>query len=128
MIKKEKFNIEYVFDKASLTNLWNFISTPSGLSEWFADDVSMDGNIYGFTWDGHSTKAEIIGTNPGNYIRFRWLEDKDLPVYFEFRLHKIELTGGIMLEITDFAEEEEKEDVMNLWESEVKVLKRILGL
>ena len=127
-MKKEKFHIEYVFDKASKTNLWNYISTPSGLSEWFADDVTTTENIFTFIWNNYSNEAEIVAVNPENFIRFRWIEDETEETYFEFRLHKIELTGGITLEIVDFADPGEKEEAITLWENEIKILKRILGI
>lgn len=127
-MKKEKFHIEYVFDKASKGNLWNYLTTSSGLSEWFADQVLTDDRIFTFTWDKSSADAEQLAVVPLSYIRFRWLEEDDPRIFFEFRLHTIELTGGIMLEIIDFAEDDEKEDSIVLWDSQVKVLKRILGI
>lgn len=127
-MKKEKFQIEYVFDKGSKNSLWNHISTSSGLSEWFADDVSINDNIFSFSWDGHVTNAEVVRMNPGVNIRFRWLDEEDPEAYFELRLHTIELTGGIMLEITDFAEKGDKDNAINIWDSQVKTLCRILGL
>ena len=127
-MKKEKYHIEYVFDKAGKAGLWDYISSVSGLGEWFADKVSVAGKIYTFTWKGHSADAEIVGISPNSYIRFHWLDDENSLTYFEFRLHKNELTGGIVLEITDFVEEHEKEDAINLWETEIKSLRRVLGL
>ena len=128
LMKKEKYHIEYVFDKAGKSSLWSYVSTSIGLGEWFADKVSVEGKIYTFTWKGHSAKAEIVGISQGNYIRFHWLDDESPATYFEFRLHKNELTGGIVLEITDFVEEYEKTEAINLWETEIKSLRRILGL
>lgn len=127
-MKKEKYHIEYIFSKAGKSSLWGHISSMSGLEGWFADKVSVNGKIYTFTWNAYSAKAEIVGINQNNYIRFHWLEDENPVSFFEFRLHKNELTGGIVLEITDFAEEHEKEDAINLWETEVKSLRRILCL
>ena len=125
---KEKFHIEYVFDKAGKASLWDYISSAMGLEGWFADKVSVEGKIYTFTWKGHSADAEIVGMSQNNYIRLHWLEDENPLLYFEFRLHKNELTGGVVLEITDFVEEQEKSDAINLWETEIKTLRRTLGL
>lgn len=126
---KEKYTLEYIFDKASRHSLWTRISTPTGLSEWFADEVDdVRENIFAFTWNKYTSEAEVIGLNPNIYIRFRWLEEEDPTVYFEFRLQKIELTGGLMLEITDFSEPEEKEEAIALWNTEVNALKRMLGI
>jgi uncharacterized protein YndB with AHSA1/START domain len=127
-MKKEKFHIEYIFDKASKSNLWNYISTAVGLAEWFADAVVVNGKMFTFFWKDYTNEAEVIGFIPLNHIRFHWLEDENSATFFEFRLQKIELTGGISLEITDFAEKNEKEDAVALWETQIKTLKRVLGL
>jgi uncharacterized protein YndB with AHSA1/START domain len=127
-MEKEKFHIEYVFDKASRMSLWDYISTSAGLSEWFADTVFVNGKMYTFTWGNHSNDAEVTGMAHGSYIRFHWLDDENPVSFFEFRLHKNELTGGTMLEITDFAELHEEKEAINLWETQIKGLKRNLGL
>jgi hypothetical protein len=127
-MKKEKYHIEYVFDKAGKSSLWEYVSSIAGLEEWFADKVSVDGKIYTFTWNAYSAAAEVVGSSPNVYIRFHWLDDENPATFFEFRLHSNELTGGVMLEITDFAEENEKEDAINLWETEIRMLRRVLGL
>lgn len=127
-MKKEKFHIEYVFDKASKTSLWNHLTTPTGLSEWFADDVSINGSIFSFIWNKFSEEAEQIAISPFNYIRFRWIEEEDPKAFFEFRLGNNELTGDLVLDITDFAEQDEMEESISLWESQIKNLKRSLGL
>jgi len=127
-MKKEKFHIEFVFDKASKNSLWDYFSTAAGLAEWFADFVVVDGKLYSFQWKNYLNEAEVIGIIPYNFIRFHWLEDENPDTFFEFRLQKIELTGGVTLEITDFAEEKEKADAVALWETQIKTLKRALGL
>jgi len=127
-MEKEKFHIEYVFDKASRNSLWNHIASSSGLSEWFADEVSNEDKIFTFIWNGHPMEAEAIGMVTNSYIRFHWTEDEDPDSFFEFKLHKNELTNGLVLEITDFIEPDEKEDTITLWNSQIKVLTRILGL
>jgi uncharacterized protein YndB with AHSA1/START domain len=127
-MKKEKFHIEFIFEKASRNSLWDYFSTAAGLAEWFADSVIIDGNLFTFQWKNYSNEAEVIGLVPYNYIRFRWLEDDSRAAFFEFRLQKIELTGGVTLEITDFAEKNEKESAVALWETQIRTLKRALGL
>jgi uncharacterized protein YndB with AHSA1/START domain len=127
-MKKEKFRIEYVLDKVSRSSLWNHVGTSAGLSGWFADEVSDEGTVFTFTWKNHSMDAEVVGVNPSNYIRFHWVDDENPDTFFEFRLHKNELTSGLMLEITDFIEPEEQEAHTTLWNSQIKDLKRILGL
>ena len=127
-MKKEKFNIEYVFDKASKKNLWNHLTTSSGLAEWFADAVICKGNTFEFTWSKQMLEAERLAFVQDSFIRFRWIGEEDEQAYFEFRLNTSELTGALLLEIIDFAYPEEKEDAISLWNYQVKVLLRKLGL
>ncbi|MDL2282322.1 hypothetical protein LJC44_04325 [Parabacteroides sp. OttesenSCG-928-G06] len=127
-MKKEKFHIEYVFEKVSRRSLWNQITTPPGLSAWFADDVMISGSTYTFKWDKDEEVAEIVCLKPEISVRYHWLEDENENSYFEFKLHTIELTGATALEITDFAEEDEKEDAISLWDSQIDRLKHTLGI
>ena len=39
-----------------------------------------------------------------------------------------ELTEDLMLEVTDWAEPEEMEDLRDLWDSDIEKLKRVSGL
>ena len=126
-MKKEKFHIEYVFDTVSRRSLWNHLTTPPGLSSWFAEDVSIDANKYIFKWDKEEQEAEVVSMKPETSVRYKWL-DEDPSVYFEFLIHTIELTGSIALEITDFAEPDEKQDAIELWDSQISELKRTLGI
>lgn len=126
-MKKEKYHIEYVFDKVSKRSLWNHLTTSLGLSSWFADNVDINGDIYTFTWHKSSEQATVLSVRPEAYIKFRWLEETDNS-YFEFRIHTVELTRAVALEITDFAEPSEKSDAINLWDTQVEELKRTLGV
>ncbi|WP_053826342.1 START-like domain-containing protein [Lascolabacillus massiliensis] len=126
---QEKFHIEFLMGNATQSSLWRMISQIDGLSEWFADDVTMDEteSIYTFTWGKSQSQAEIIQIKPQTNIRYRWLDD-DEDVYFEFRLRKLDLSGEMTLEITDFAEPNEKGDSIILWESQIEEMKRRLGV
>ncbi|MDH6305920.1 uncharacterized protein YndB with AHSA1/START domain [Parabacteroides sp. PF5-5] len=127
-MKKEKFHIEYVFDTVSRRSLWNHLTTPPGLSSWFADDVSIHDNKYAFKWDKEEQEAEVVSMKPEICVRYRWVDEEDEGVYFEFIIHTIELTGATALEITDFAEPDDKQDSIELWDSQVIELKRTLGI
>jgi uncharacterized protein YndB with AHSA1/START domain len=127
MKKKEKIQLEYVFDKISKNILWSYLTTPTGLSEWFADEVSVDENFYYFTWSKNTQEAKKTRIANLSYIRFKW-RDENADTYFEFKIHTMEITGAIVLEITDFIDPDEKEESISLWESQVKVLKRSLGI
>ncbi len=125
---KEKIQLEYVLTNISVNILWNSISTPVGLSEWFADKVSIEENVYTFQWGKSLQKAELIQNRSGNYMRFRWLDDDEDKTYFEFHIYLVELTGDIILTITDFVSPDEKEEIVVLWNKEVGRLKKAYGI
>lgn len=127
-MNKEKFHIEYIFDNVSRRSLWNHLTTPPGLSAWFADNVYVNDTTYTFVWDKEEEEAEIVSVKPETSIRYRWCEEEDDDSYMEFIIHSIELTGVTALQITDFAEPDEKEDAIALWDAQVDELKRTLGI
>lgn len=127
-MQKEKFHIEYVFDKVSRRSLWNHLTTPPGLSAWFADHVVIDDNVYTFRWDKDEQQAEVLEIKPETSVRYRWRDEESEHAYFEFIIHSVELTGATALEITDFAEPGEKKDSIDLWDTQVEELKRTLGI
>ncbi len=124
---KQKINLEFTLNTSPAV-LYKRLSTPSGLSEWFADDVNLHGNVYTFIWDGAQEQAEMIGNKENIFVRYRWLEAEGEENYFEFRISKHELTGDVALEIIDFAEEEDAADSEELWNSQVSKLKHVMGL
>ncbi|MBK5195582.1 MAG: hypothetical protein JJE08_06065 [Proteiniphilum sp.] len=129
-MSKEKFHIEFLMGNASQNSLWRMISQIDGLSEWFADEVSMDESetIYTFTWGKSYNQAVILGQKPQSYIRYRWIDEEEEDCYFEFILRKLDLSGDMTLEVTDFAEPDDKGDAIALWETEVEEMKRRLGI
>ncbi len=124
---KKKFELEYTLN-SSPNVVFPRLSTPGGLSEWFADNVNLDGKTYTFVWEGTEQKAKVINKKNNTYIRFHWLDDNDDSSYFEFRIHKDELTGDLALMITDFAHDDEKEDAIELWDTQIAELKHSIGL
>lgn len=125
---RELYQIEYVLKNGSATLLWKLISTPSGLSEWFADNVDeVETGVYSFQWGKSTQKAERISVSPGYYVRYHWLEDPD-SYYFELHIDHSELTGGIVLHVTDFAEPSEVNSSIGLWNSQIETLMRRSGM
>jgi len=123
---KNKLILEYII-YASQKLLFEFITTPSGLSEWFADNVNVQNNIYTFIWDGAKQQAEVISIVEGKSIRLRWT-DRAADTYFEFRIEKNELTYELSLVITDFAETaEDKNSLEVLWQGQVQRLMKVIG-
>lgn len=128
MSQKEKYQLEIVINTSTKV-LYNMLSTPSGLSEWFADDVNLRGDVYTFIWDGSEEKARKISAKAGESIKFQWLEDEEegLKTYFELKINVDDITKDVALLVTDFAEEDEMEESQLLWENQVAELKHVLG-
>ncbi|MGV8829386.1 MAG: START-like domain-containing protein [Breznakibacter sp.] len=132
-IQKEKISLEYIF-KTSPGILFSRLSTASGLSEWFADDVNIKENIFTFMWDKTEQTAELLQKKENKTIRFRWLnEEDDTPTdneesdYFEFKITVLELTGETALIVTDSVLPEEREDAIELWNEQIEQLRTKLG-
>jgi len=124
---KEKIRIEYIMNNVSMGVLWNSIGTANGLSDWFADKVSVNDKIYTFEWNKSQQQAELVSMRVGYYIRFHWCDD-DPKTYFELKIVPDELTGDVALIITDYASDDEKKDLIDLWNKQIKELKRKYGM
>lgn len=121
-----KFELEYPIH-SSINILYKRLFTPSGLSEWFADDVHIRNDVYTFYWDGSEQSAKLVKKKENQFVRFHWL-DNDYESYFEFAIQIDDLTNDVSLIITDFAEDEdEKEENTLLWDTQVENLKHALG-
>jgi hypothetical protein len=126
MADKEKFELEYLL-RTSPKVLDNMISTPSGLSEWFADDVNIKDDIYTFIWDGSEEEARLVTKKNGSKVKWKWIEDDEVDTYFEFRYEIDPMTKAVILTITDYAEPSETDEIKRLWDNQIGELKRLLG-
>jgi len=126
MSDKVKIQLEFSLN-CSPKVLYNRLSTPAGLAEWFADDVNVkNGNTFIFIWDGAEQEARQIAKKDQKFAKYQWV-DEDEDTYFEFRIAIDDLTGDLALIITDFVDEDDKDDSTNLWETQVNELKHVLG-
>ena len=125
MDDKIKFELEFVI-QSSPQLLYQYLSTPSGLSEWFADNVNSRGELFSFIWDGSEEEAKLIKKKSDEFVKFSW-EENDDGSFFEMKIIVDEITSDVSLFITDFAEEDEVEEAKMLWENQVGSLKQVLG-
>jgi uncharacterized protein YndB with AHSA1/START domain len=128
MTEKVKFELEYLL-KTSPKVLENMLCTPSGLSEWFADDVNIKDDIFTFFWDGSEEQARLLSKKPNSRAKFKWLTDEENgnDYFFEMSFDVDPMTKSVVMNIVDFAEEDEVEESQMLWEQQVSDLKRVLG-
>lgn len=128
-MKKERYDIEFVLGNASQRSLWRMLTDPIALEEWFADKVMLhDKTLFTFIWDKKAMNAEMVLKRPMTQVRFSWLMEENIDTYFEFKIHKQDLTGDMSLEVSDFAYAIDKEDSILLWQYQIDQLKRRLGI
>ena len=128
MDSKIRYELEFPLN-SSPQLLYQYISTPSGLQEWFADNVNSRGEFFTFIWDGNEENARLASKKTGEKIKFRWVDDnkKDTEYYFELRILEDEITKDVSLMVVDFAIEDELDESKLLWENQVSDLKHVIG-
>ena len=125
MSKKTRYTLEYPV-RCSPSILYEFLSTSTGLQEWFADKVEDQNGLFSFAWNGSAEEAEVVESEENKSIRFHWLT-APTDEYFEFSIEKSEVTNQTILIINDFADKKEIKDQSRLWEAQVKDLFHRLG-
>ncbi len=128
MVMSDRIKYEMEFPiKVSQRLLFQYLSTPSGLSEWFADNVNSRGEKFIFIWDDSEEVANLVSKKMPEKIKFQWDEDEDTDYFFELRIQFDEITKDVSLIVTDFADEDEVEESKMLWTNQIADLKKVLG-
>ena len=98
MSKKKEFVIEYDF-QSSPQLLFQYLSTASGLSEWFSDDVNYRGEKYTFFWGDSEEYARVLSKKINEKIKFQWIngDDDEEDYFFEFKIQMDEITKDVSL-------------------------------
>ena len=107
--------------------MFQYLSTPSGLSEWFADNVNSRGEEFTFIWDDSEETAKLLSKKANEKVRFQWDDDEGEDYYFEFFIQVDDITKDVSLIVTDFTTEDEMEESRMLWDNAIADLKQILG-
>ena len=128
MSKKIFYSLEFDF-LASPQLLFQYLSTPSGLSEWFADNVNSRGEDFVFIWDDSEEEAKMIQSKNNERVRFQWMNDEEdsEDYYFEFKIQVDEITKDLSLIISDYSDDDEVEESKLFWRSLIADLKQVLG-
>ena len=128
MDSKIRYEIEFPIN-SSPQLLYQYISTPSGLSEWFADNVNSRGEFFTFIWNDSEEKARLCSKKSGEKVRFKWVDDnnKDTEYYFELNILVDEITKDVSLMVIDFAIKDEVKEATQLWENQISDLKHVIG-
>ena len=132
MSNKKLYTADYEIH-ASIKMLYPYIQTASGLSEWFADDVTINNEDKSFTffWDSEAHKAKMVAFRTNHFVRFEFLpenkvDEKD-PAYFELRLEFNDLTQSVYIKILDYSDFDDLKELKDLWESLIEALRKTVG-
>jgi uncharacterized protein YndB with AHSA1/START domain len=128
---KNKF-VSYYQINASKKIVFQYISSASGLEEWFADEVKIDDDknfIFNFDNEDHHAKLTSIRIN--SHVKFEFFDPKN-PIdednaYIEFKLEENELTQTLFLKITDYSDVYDEEESLSIWDGMIARLKEIIG-
>jgi len=125
---KVRYELEFPLN-SSPQLLYQYISTPSGLSEWFADNVNSRGEIFTFIWNDTEEKARLTSKKTGEKVKFRWVDENnsDTDLFFELRILEDEITKDVSLLVIDFADEDELDESKQLWDNQISDLKHVIG-
>ena len=128
MDQKVRYEIEFPIN-SSPQLLYQYISTPSGLSEWFADNVNSRGEFFTFIWNDSQEKARLASKKTGEKVKFKWVDEqsKDTEYFFELHILVDELTKDVSLMVVDFADKDEVDEAILLWENQISDLKHLIG-
>lgn len=130
--KKKLFTADYEVH-ASIKMLYPYIQTASGLAEWFADDVNINNQdkTFIFEWDNEKHAARMVAHRTNHFVRFEFLpeneDDEKDPSYFELRLEFNELTQSVFLKVTDYSDFDDVNELNDLWDGLVEMLRKIVG-
>jgi len=125
---------EYPLSAKSPKIVWDMISNAAGLQKWIADKVIENGDEMTFTW-GHpwterDTKvSKVLELEKFSHIKMKWdYQEDDANAYWEMRIGQSEVTGHLVLEITDYADAEDLDDLSGIWDDNLVRLHRVSGL
>ena len=128
---KQKFIGEYPIN-ASRKMLFPYLSTATGLCQWFADDVNINNidKTLIFLVDGEERIAVIDSIKNNRYVKFRFINEDEKPKEndtLEFRLEINELTQEVFVRVEEYTESDDLEESYQIWDNLLAQLKEIIG-
>lgn len=130
MPKKES-RVQVVLEfpmKCSPGLIYNYISSASGLQEWFAHKVMTKSRLdYVFQFDdGQELRATLLKSVNNKLCRFHFENTPD-DEYIEMEIIVDELTEDVALKVTEFCAESEKREIEEVWQTQIETLKDVIG-
>ncbi|MBE9462885.1 START-like domain-containing protein [Dyadobacter subterraneus] len=129
-MEKFKFITEFEL-RSSPKVLFPYISTPSGLEQWFAEKVIvMPNQRFDFQWDGDSHIAKQTGLRINKGVKFEFENTSPDELdnnHLEMKLEVSELTQTTFLRVIDYSSNKDEAELISLWNGFMDNLKEIVG-
>ncbi|MDN3670901.1 START-like domain-containing protein [Echinicola jeungdonensis] len=128
---KNKFVADYQMN-TSRSVVFPYLSTASGLSEWFADDVTIDDDkVFDFIYEGVDHYAKIVALRSNHSVKFEFFDPKHPEEsdrsYVEFRIEENELTQTLFIKVIEYSDTFDDDAQETIWEGLINNLKEIIG-
>jgi uncharacterized protein YndB with AHSA1/START domain len=130
-MSKDQFVADYQLN-ASKKIVYTYLSTASGLQEWFADKVRIDEDknyIFNFDQEDHYAKLNIVKANL--HVRWDFFDPKSSgshkESYIEFKLDEAELTQSLFLKVVDQSNFYRLDELEGIWDGLIAKLKGTIG-
>ena len=126
---KYKYSAEFEI-RASPKMIYPYLSTPSGLQEWFADEVTTASDkVYHIFWDGIDHPAKVTARRTNNHIKYQFISENGTNnnSYLEFKVSHNDLTQTSFLKIIDYSEMDDEDDLQELWVQLIDQLREVTG-
>ena len=127
-MEKYKYVTEFEL-RSSPKVLYPYLSTASGLEQWFAEKVTLlPDHKMDIQWDGDSHIAELVAQRLNRSVKYEFLSPESIENnYVEFKLDVSELTQSTFLKVTDYSSNSDKDELNSLWNGFIERLKEIVG-
>lgn len=128
---RNKFTADYQIN-TSKKIVFHYLSTASGLQEWFADEVRIDEDKnYIFNFDNEDHYARLASMRINSHVKFEFFDPKNDEnsdhAYIEFKLEENELTQSLFLKVIDYSNDYGEDELEAIWDGLIHKLKEIIG-
>ncbi|MBC7493983.1 MAG: SRPBCC domain-containing protein, partial [Flavobacterium sp.] len=93
------------------------------------DVVNARDEFFTFSWNGSEENARLSLKKNDERVKFKWIDEhkKDTEYFFEILIMEDEITKDVSINVIDFAEEDEIDEMKQLWTNQISDLKHIIG-
>ncbi len=122
-----KFKIDFLM-RASPSLLYRYFTSPGDIIRWFCEGVDINKGVYTFEWSGEGEEARLVENIEEELVRYEWLDEDRRGEYLEFKITKAGVANDTVLEITDFCDDDEVDELKELWATQIDTLRKATGL